>query len=339
MTEKNNERRISIVFGDDLLEAGYTSVPNLLLNYYARLGMTADELVFVVHLLQHKWSEKDPFPRLQTIAERMGKSWRQVHRYAQSLKKKCLLGITNRVLKGRGMTTSEYDLSPLFLAIQRAHRDSTVPDSQTALSKLSGGPPDKTDRGHLSTLSGVEEYEDKEYEDINISKRKNLRKKTGEKGESHESVGISGQQLAGVTKPTRAVASSQPTPISQIVFNRYKPSPNHELSEAREAIGDYIAGFSAQFSDKATLKASTSRAYHLFERSQTTLSVFLSVLYEAGRRCNEYTATTPGIGGSSAHTSPPKHQMAYFFAIVEQLLHFRDHGLSAAGPTVTRMRT
>src|SRR5437016_14099610 len=83
-----NGYKISVRFGDQILQAGFTSVPNLVLNHYAELGITPAEMMFTIHMWQFRWTERDPYPSLTTIADKMDVSWRQAHRYANSLKEK-----------------------------------------------------------------------------------------------------------------------------------------------------------------------------------------------------------------------------------------------------------
>lgn len=111
--------RIAVRFGDRLLEAGHTAVPNLVLNHYARLGVSQAEMLFVIHVWQHWWNERDPYPSLGTIAERMGISRRQARNYVHSLKEKKFLTVNERVVPGLGQTTSEYDFAPLLEAIRK----------------------------------------------------------------------------------------------------------------------------------------------------------------------------------------------------------------------------
>src|SRR5688500_6595895 len=77
--------KIAVRFGDQVLQAGFTSVPNLVLNHYAELGITPAEMLFTLHMWQFRWTERDPYPSLTTIAGKMDVSWRQAHRYAKSL--------------------------------------------------------------------------------------------------------------------------------------------------------------------------------------------------------------------------------------------------------------
>src|SRR3712207_4905542 len=63
--------RLSVRFGDDLLQEGFTAIPNLVLNYYRELDIVLQEMMFIIHIWQYWWSEKDPYPSLAVIAERM----------------------------------------------------------------------------------------------------------------------------------------------------------------------------------------------------------------------------------------------------------------------------
>ena len=123
--------RITVRFGDAVLEDGFTTVPNLVLKHFAGLGITHSEMLFTVCVWQYWWSDKDPYPGLQTIADRLGVSWRQAHRYAKSLESKGFLTITHRLNNNGGQTTSEYDFSQLIEAVVRR---------PTPLTDLSGPP-------------------------------------------------------------------------------------------------------------------------------------------------------------------------------------------------------
>lgn len=100
---------ISVRFGDEILQAGFTAIPNLVLERYAALGVTPLELAFTIHVWHYWWNERDPYPALNTIAERMATSRRQVRRYVESLKEKGFLTVRERYVEGRGQVTSEYD--------------------------------------------------------------------------------------------------------------------------------------------------------------------------------------------------------------------------------------
>ena len=106
--------RLVVRFGNELLQDGFTSVPNLVLTHYAILGISAAEMMFSIHVWQYWWTEKDPYPALQTIADRMSVTRRQVRNYTQSLKQKGYLVVNERADPSLGQLTSEYDFGPLL---------------------------------------------------------------------------------------------------------------------------------------------------------------------------------------------------------------------------------
>jgi hypothetical protein len=110
---------IAVRFGDNLLDYGFTSIPNLLLFNYTGLGISNQELVFILHLLSFWWGRANPYPSLGLIADRMGITWRQAHRYAHSLEEKQYLIITQRISESGRKTTNEYNFSPLLKALQQ----------------------------------------------------------------------------------------------------------------------------------------------------------------------------------------------------------------------------
>ena len=62
--------KITVRFGDAILQEGFTTVPNLVLNHYARLGISPAEMMFTIHIWQHWWTEQDPYPSLKRLLRR-----------------------------------------------------------------------------------------------------------------------------------------------------------------------------------------------------------------------------------------------------------------------------
>jgi hypothetical protein len=127
-------QRLSVRFGDDLLQEGFTAVPNLVLRYYRELDILAQEMMFIIHIWQYWWSEKDPYPSLPAIASRMKVSRRQAQNYVSSLKEKGFLITNERYESELGQMTNEYDFSPLFQAVLQLHwvRHPDTPQNSTS---------------------------------------------------------------------------------------------------------------------------------------------------------------------------------------------------------------
>ena len=99
------------------LARSFTPVSNFFLENYSSLkesekerGLNSTEAMFIIHIMSYKWGDDKPFPSLQTIAERMGLSRRQVRNVVKNLENS---GYLKRHLRSRGRT-SEYDVQKLL---------------------------------------------------------------------------------------------------------------------------------------------------------------------------------------------------------------------------------
>ena len=102
----------------ELFINGYIPLPVVFLRVYAHLkpySLTPGEAMFVIHLMEYKWGEGDPYPSYKAIAQKMGVSDKLVRRHAQSLETKGYLRRKQRV-----GDTNMFDLEPLFDAIATA---------------------------------------------------------------------------------------------------------------------------------------------------------------------------------------------------------------------------
>lgn len=77
-------------------------------------GLTPTESLVLIHLMDHKWDERDPYPALGTIAERMSLSRRQVR---DTMKRLEDLGLISRVPSVRG-GTNRIDMGKLLVQLE-----------------------------------------------------------------------------------------------------------------------------------------------------------------------------------------------------------------------------
>jgi Mn-dependent DtxR family transcriptional regulator len=108
--QSKQEERISVRWGISLGN-GFTEVPNIILDNYARLGVTPQEAMLLIHIARYcfeKQSDSEAFPSVSRLAAEMGRSKRYVLTLLAKLKEKKLIDITHR----DGLP-SIYDLSPL----------------------------------------------------------------------------------------------------------------------------------------------------------------------------------------------------------------------------------
>jgi hypothetical protein len=126
LTSHKPQYRLAAKFGDPILDGGHTAIPNLLLEHYTTLGITLQQMLFIIHIIQFKWDPRDPYPGMQTIARRMGMSVRQMQRYEHELISKGRLVVTARHSADGKQLTNEYNFAGLM------ERVLTIRQSQAA---------------------------------------------------------------------------------------------------------------------------------------------------------------------------------------------------------------
>lgn len=154
---KGVHKPISVRFGDAVLDAGHTAMPNLVLDNYAELGVSAVQMMFAIHVWQHWWTERNPHPSLEKIAQKMGVTRRQARNYAQRFKELGLVRIEERHAVGQGQLTNEYDFSPLISAVVKLAEQGTEVIESTVV----GGRKNISEGGRKFSSS----EEDQEQED------------------------------------------------------------------------------------------------------------------------------------------------------------------------------
>jgi hypothetical protein len=96
-----------------------------------------------------------------------------------------------------------------------------------------------------------------------------------------------------------------------------------EIDPARDTILEYLTDFRREFPDRASLKSSTTRAYNLYLESGVALDTFIEGLYRARSIVKERTGSIRGATVDDQGRSM-KSKMAYFFAVLEDLLGLRE---------------
>ena len=97
------------------LAHSWTPIADAFLENYAALDppITSSEAMLIIHLMQHKWDEKAPYPGFETLGKRMGMTATAVRNHARSLEKK---GYLRRQL--RVSQTNKFHLSGLFSKLE-----------------------------------------------------------------------------------------------------------------------------------------------------------------------------------------------------------------------------
>lgn len=100
-----------------LLQAGWSILPNVILERQQALGLDPVDVNIILHLVRHWWFAGElPFPSKKSIAECIGVDPRTVQRHIAALEKGGLIQRIKRSHARRGQQSNYYDLSGLIEA-------------------------------------------------------------------------------------------------------------------------------------------------------------------------------------------------------------------------------
>lgn len=104
-------------WGKPLMEAGWTLIPNTIIERQKVLGLDAVDLNILMHLWTHWWKAEDlPFLSKQTIAAAMGMSSRAIQRRIAAMEKQGLITRVRRHGPNKGTQTNLYRFDKLIAA-------------------------------------------------------------------------------------------------------------------------------------------------------------------------------------------------------------------------------
>lgn len=112
--DEERQRRYGVWPGR-IKKHGFVMVPNILISYQRRLGLSSQQLNTVLVLLSYWWDrDRLPFPSKALIANRMGVSERTVQRNLQELENAGYITRISRRFRGRGQSSNSYSLQGLI---------------------------------------------------------------------------------------------------------------------------------------------------------------------------------------------------------------------------------
>ncbi|RIK08233.1 MAG: hypothetical protein DCC49_09220 [Acidobacteria bacterium] len=235
----------------------------------------------------------------------------------RSLEERQILFIERRRSAERGDEASLYRLNVVDEATRGVK---TSPGGGAKLHQGGGaGSSPGGEARNSPTQETVEQETERQETDFEIS---NIRKvqpeeEAGQRASSPRASSRAGQSANG--------DSSQPEAIGAVLERRGKsPHPNtardEVLDEDYQRIQDYIEDRAREFNDTAPLKSSTTRAWRLYQRSGLSVEEFVSRIYQARSLTQEGTARITKQAEDPEYRVKRKTKMAYFFAVLEDLL-------------------
>jgi len=310
--------RISVRFGDAVLQAGHTAIPNLVLNHYSELKVSPGEFVLLVQLWSFAWTDRNPYPSLGTLAARMGVTRRQVRNYVHTLKAKGLLRVTERSQPGRGQLTSEYDFSPLIRATIELERNGTPPRNQSSAGTLPRSGKDSSEAPRNDPSS----EEDKAEEDPAQASKGAHAGGNLEESRARLSAGTSTDRPSTSVDPAEGLETVASV-LERLGLRRSEPErPGNDLGRADPArVSDQLAAaiddVLGQLTDAVHEQQNRMQLMNLLKSSRLAEPDFVEVLYRAQALVEERRREP---------SARIRKDGAYFFAVLRDLLRGRLEG-------------
>lgn len=178
MTQKKQDKSKIIQIWGDILDEGFTSVPNLLLRYRSILGIKPQHLSLIIDIMSFKWDIYSPFPSYTTLAKRAGVDERTIKRITQDLEELKLLIKEPRFDNATGaQITTIFDFRPLVKKLTE-ERNKILQDSSKDIQHddvVFGGDKNVMGGGDKNITGGVTKISPKTYSYIN---KTNINKRT-----------------------------------------------------------------------------------------------------------------------------------------------------------------
>jgi hypothetical protein len=112
-------RQNELKWTKQLMDAGWTAFPSVLLERQQALGLDATDVNVLLHLIRHWWyADNLPHPSKRTIAACMGIHERTVQRRIAQMERDGLIKRVDRYDPVYGQQTNVYDLSGLIEALR-----------------------------------------------------------------------------------------------------------------------------------------------------------------------------------------------------------------------------
>lgn len=128
MKNNTDKKTLNNKWGKSVLDLGFCVVPSIFIEGQHKLGLNSQQTTVLMHLISYWWEkDKKPHPAMQTIADRMGISKRQLQRYMTDLEDSGLIKRIYRKNDNKGKLSNEFDLSGLVTKLQ-----SIAPDFKEA---------------------------------------------------------------------------------------------------------------------------------------------------------------------------------------------------------------
>ncbi|MFA4886364.1 MAG: primosomal protein DnaI, partial [Desulfotomaculaceae bacterium] len=108
---------ITATFGSDLVLEGFTSVPNILLKMYRRIGISDFQMMILINLIRFRVEDRDYYPAPEAIAQYMESTSASIKNELADLQGKEIIAVSEYYDNEKNVVFKGYDFEPLFLKV------------------------------------------------------------------------------------------------------------------------------------------------------------------------------------------------------------------------------
>jgi hypothetical protein len=220
MTVENETNKklshMEVVWGVDILEDGFCGIPNIVVRYHRKAGVTPAEWSLITVIFTHKHDHKDPFPSQERIAGYLGISERGVRKLVDSLEEKKLVEVGQEIRDNGTFGNMVYRFNLLLEACLKLWREDQHSSSE---------PAEKTIRWRHSgeTQPAV----------LQVPAEEDLR---------YQRSGTTGDTGTGPQVPPKRTTEKD-KPKRQYKNNNKKNSPNKEFEEKASVVVEFASRY------------------------------------------------------------------------------------------------
>lgn len=112
--KKYRAGNITAAFGADLLVTGSTSIPNLLLRYYSKMGISDSEMILLIQLFRLRIEQNNLLPKASELSTCVNASLEQVQQMLKNLLAKEIISVVEYYDYGKNAVVQGIDFEPLY---------------------------------------------------------------------------------------------------------------------------------------------------------------------------------------------------------------------------------
>ena len=108
---------ITATFGSDIVVEGFIGIPNLILNYYSKIGISDVQMMILIQMLRLRTEDLEYYPSPERLAQTMSLDAKVISEQINELLEKEIVALSEFFDSGCNEIFTGFDFEPLFLKV------------------------------------------------------------------------------------------------------------------------------------------------------------------------------------------------------------------------------